>query len=113
MYHNLELREKVIDYVENKGSVTKASRIFGVSRASIYRWLTRENLKPTIVKYRHRKLNWSALYRDVIENPDDKLIERANKFGVTVPAISYAFKRMKITRKKNSYAIEREIVQRE
>ena len=110
MYHNLELRQKVISYVENKGSITKASKIFGVSRASIYRWLTRENLQPTIVKHRHRKLNWSALYRDVIENPDDKLIKRATKFGVTVAAISYALKKMNITRKKNSYVIEFEIV---
>ena len=79
MPHDIELRQKVIDYVENRGNVTKASRIFGISRASIYRWLNRKDLRPTVVKTRQRKLDKSALYEDVVKNPDDKLIDRAKK----------------------------------
>jgi putative transposase len=45
MPYSLDLRKKVIDYLERRGGVTKASQIFQVSRASIYRWLNRENLE--------------------------------------------------------------------
>ncbi len=61
MPYSLDLRKKVINYVERGGGVTKASQIFQVSRASIYRWLNRENLEATKVKRRQRKLNWEAL----------------------------------------------------
>jgi putative transposase len=45
MPYSLDLRKKVIDYLQRRGGVTKASQIFQVSRASIYRWLNRENLE--------------------------------------------------------------------
>lgn len=54
----------------------------------------------TQVKRRKRKLDWQALEKDVKENPDTRLIDRAKKFGVRPSAISYALKEMKITRKK-------------
>jgi len=62
--------------------------------------LGRENLAPTIVKHRNRKLDWKALEKDVEENPNDRLVTRAEKFGVHLSAISYALKKMKTTRKK-------------
>jgi putative transposase len=100
MPYSLDLRKKVIEYVEAGGSITKASRIYKIGRASVYRWLNRADLSPIQVKRRHRKLDWKALKKDVEENPDLRLIDRANKFGVRPSAISYALKKMKITRKK-------------
>ncbi len=100
MPYSLDLRKKVINYVERGGGVTKASQIFQVSRASIYRWLNRENLEATKVKRRQRKLNWEALKQDVRENPQQRLIDRAIKFEVQPSAILYALRQMKITRKK-------------
>jgi putative transposase len=100
MPYSLDLRKKVIEYVEAGGSITKASRIYKIGRASVYRWLNRADLSPTQVKRRHRKLDWKALKKDVEENPDLRLIDRANNFGVRPSAISYALKKMKITRKK-------------
>jgi putative transposase len=100
MPYSLDLRKKVIEYVEAGGSITKASRIYKIGRASVYRWLNRAELSPTQVKRRHRKLDWKALKKDVEENPDLRLIDRANNFGVRPSAISYALKKMKITRKK-------------
>ena len=104
MPYSLDLRKKVIDYVERGGGVTKASQIFQVSRASIYRWLNRENLEATKVKRRQRKLNWEALKQDVKENPQQRLIDRAIEFNVQPSAILYALRQMKITRKKNNAA---------
>jgi putative transposase len=100
MAYSLDLRKKVVDYVENGGSITKAAKLFKVGRATIYRWLGREDLQATKVKRRQRKLDWKALEKDVRENPDARLIDRAKKFGVRPSAISYALKEMEITRKK-------------
>ncbi|NES84658.1 MAG: hypothetical protein F6K10_26435 [Moorea sp. SIO2B7] len=41
MSHSLELRQKVIDYIESDGKITKAAKVFRIGRASIYRWLER------------------------------------------------------------------------
>ncbi|WP_445243641.1 MULTISPECIES: IS630 transposase-related protein [unclassified Microcoleus] len=37
MAYSLDLRQKVVDHVENGGSTTKAAAIFKVGRATIYR----------------------------------------------------------------------------
>lgn len=113
MAHSLDLRHRVIAFIEKGGSITKASTLFQVSRATIYRWLNRHSLEPTKVSRKPRKLDWQALAQDVQENPEARLIDRARTFGVGITTIYYALKRMKITRKKNSYVIEKEIEQRE
>jgi transposase len=100
MSYSLDLRKKVIDYVENGGSITKAAALFKIGRATIYRWLNREKLAATKVKHRQKKLDWKALERDVKENPEARLRDRAEKFGVRPSAICYALKKMEITRKK-------------
>lgn len=111
MPYSLDLRKRVVDYVEKGGSVTKATKIYQVGRATIYRWLGRENLAATIVEHRQRKLDWKALEKDVEENPDARLvdIDRAQKFGVHPSAICYALKKIKITRKKKNYVTEKGI----
>ncbi len=76
-------------YVENGGSITKAAAIFNIGRATIYRWLSSEKLEATKVKHRQRKLDWKALSKDVQENPEARLRDRAEKFGVRPSAICY------------------------
>ena len=100
MPYSLDLRKRVVEYMEKGGSATKAAKIYQVGRATIYCWLGRENLAPTVVERRNRKLDWKALAKDVEENPNDRLITRAKKFGVHPSAICYALKKMEITRKK-------------
>jgi putative transposase len=100
MSYSLDLRKKVIDYVENGGNITKAAALFNIGKATIYRWLSREKLEATKVKHRQRKLDWKALSKDVQENPESRLRDRAEKFGVRPSAICYALKKMKVTRKK-------------
>lgn len=103
MAYSLDLRTRVIDYIEKGGSKAKAATLFQVGRATIYRWLSRENLEATKVKHRQRKLDWKALKKNVEENPEERLIDRAKKFGVRPSAICYALKTMKITRKKKEH----------
>ena len=100
MPYSLELRQKVINLVENGGTITEAAHTFGIGRASIYRWLSRPKLSATKVKRRRRKLDWKELEKDVKQNPESRLADRAKKFGVNTTAIFYALKIMKITRKK-------------
>ena len=111
MGYSLDLKKRVINYVENGGSPSEAAKVFQVGRASIYRWL--ERVEPVQVKRRNRKLDWKALEQDVRINPEARLIDRARQFGVRPSAISYAFKKMKITRKKNNFDIAKEIDKKE
>ena len=108
MPYSLDLRKKVIKYIEDGGKIREAAKVFNIGRATIYRWLERENLEATKVERRQRKLDWKALEQDVKENPDAKLSQRAKKFGVNPSAIFYALKKMKITRKKKNFVIEKE-----
>ncbi len=111
MAYSLDLRKRVINYVENGGSPSKAAEVFQVGRASIYRWL--ERVEPIEVKRRNRKLDWKALEQNVQINPEARLIDRAKQFGVRPSAISYALKKMKITRKKNNFGIAKETDRKE
>ena len=67
MFHSYlkkTIRQKVTNFVENGGTITKAAHTFGMGRASIYRWLSRPKLSATKVKRRQRKLE-----KDVKQNP--------------------------------------------
>ena len=70
MPYSLDLREKVINLVENGGKITEAAHIFGIGRASTYRWLYRPKLEATKVKRRRRELDWKELEKDVKQNPE-------------------------------------------
>ena len=72
MPYSLDFIKKVINFVENGGTITKAAHTFGIRRASIYRWLSRPKLSPTKVKSSQRKLDWKELEKDVKQNPDWK-----------------------------------------
>ncbi|MDE5102420.1 MAG: IS630 transposase-related protein, partial [Trichodesmium sp. St19_bin2] len=49
------LQTKVINFVENGGTITKVAHTLGIGIASIYRWLSRPTLSATKVKKRIRK----------------------------------------------------------
>ena len=61
MSYDLDLRKRAVEWVEGGGSISKASLIYKVSRATIYRWMSREDLRPTKIERRKRKLDWEAL----------------------------------------------------
>ena len=95
MPYSLDFIKKVINFVENGGTITKAAHTFGIGRASIYRWLSRPKLSATKVKSRQRKLDWKELEKDVKLNSEFKLAYKAKKkIGVNQTAIFYALKRM-------------------
>jgi len=103
MTYQLPHRKAAISFVKSGGSKVDASKLFKVSRNTIYAWLKLENLTPKPpLKTRHRKINKADLKRHVEENPDMFLHERAVIFGVDPSAISYSLKQMKIVKKKSA-----------
>ena len=48
MSYSLDFRQKVINFAENGGKITKAAHTFGIGRASIYRWLSRPNVPNNV-----------------------------------------------------------------
>ena len=77
MPYSLDFRQKVINFVENGGTITKAAHIFGIRRASIYRQLSRPKLSATKVKSRKRKLDWKELEKDVKQNPESRVVRQS------------------------------------
>ena len=47
MSYSIDLRKRVVDYVENGGRIAQATGLFQVGRATIYRWLGRTDLRAT------------------------------------------------------------------
>lgn len=112
MSYSIDLRKKVVRFIENGGSIIQAARIFDVSRPTIYRWLEKKNLgslKDSIPKRPWRKIDPQKLTEIVEKHSDWTLLEYANHFGVKASSILKAFKRLKITRKKRPYNIKKEM----
>ncbi len=100
-YHNPH-RIAVLSFIENGGSKVAAAKIFGVSRAAIYRWLKLDNLAPKPpLKTRHRKIDKDALRAHIEKHPDMFLRERAEIFGVHMSSMGHALAKMRICKKKN------------
>jgi transposase len=104
MSYSSDLRKSVLDFLNNGGSKAEASRIYGVSRTSLYNWLAAEDpltcQKPG-PRGPHR-LDYDALKQHVADFPDNTLAERAKHFGVSQHGIFYALTKLNITRKKNA-----------
>ena len=77
MPYSLDFRQKVINFIENCGTITKATHTFGIGGASIYRWLYRPKLSATKVKSRQRKLDWKELEKDVKQNPESSIVRQS------------------------------------
>ena len=77
MPDSLDFRQKVINFLENGGTITKIAHTFGIGRASIYRWLSRPKLSATKVKSRQRKLDWKELEKDVKQNPGSRVVRQS------------------------------------
>lgn len=99
MTHGIELRERVLSYIEEGGSHAVAARLFKVTPRTIYNWRQRQDLSPKVHGARRRKLDKAALALHVKNHPDALLRERAEHFGVRVNAIWVALQAMKIVKK--------------
>lgn len=96
-------RIAVLSFIENGGSKAEAARLFKVSRDTIYRWLTLDDVTPKPPpRMRHRKIDKAVLRAHVQEHPDMFLRERAAFFGVHTSCMGRALAKMKIRKKKSA-----------
>ena len=103
--YSVDLRERVLNYLEKNPDKKGASSLFQVGIATIYRWIDRKkskgNVEPFRRKYAYKKIDDQKLIEYVDANPDHFLSEIAKHFGLTLQSIFYALKRLKIIRKKD------------
>lgn len=102
-----DLRKRVLNYISRGGNKYEASKLFEVSRSTIYRWLElkRETgkLRPRKrQKFIAKKFEDKTLIEYLKKSPSATLLEMGNKFKVTPQAIFYRLEKLKITRKKNN-----------
>ena len=100
MTYSLDLREAAISYINNGGSKVEASRLFGFSRNTLYRWINSDDLRPKKHGPRNRKIDKAALRKHVQEYPDMLLHERAQVFDIGISGMHYALKRLGIVKKR-------------
>lgn len=112
MGYSIDLREKVLSFIDGGGAIKVACELFTISRSSIQRWRLRKNETGTLSrKPRPRspyKVDAIALKSYIAEHPDAYLNEIATHFNVTDSGISRALNRLKITRKKKRRCMPKE-----
>ena len=105
MAYDTKYREKVLEYIDKGNSIEKAHEVFGVGTTTIKEWkrLRKETgkLEKRPLKRTHKKIDPDQLKAYITEHPDSYMREIAEVFNCSVNAIFLAFKRLKITRKKN------------
>lgn len=101
MAYSREFREKVwLIKEQDKLSVSKVAKRFGVGKASIVRGSNRIEAQLT----RHKpttKRDMEKWKQEVQRHPEADQYERAERFGVSQTGIGAALRRWGITRKKN------------
>lgn len=103
----MDLRERVIDYLEKGNDTNSASELFKISPRTVQRWSKQKketgNIEPRKREFAYRKIDLKQLKQYVELHPDQFLHEIAENFSVTLQAIFYALKKLKITRKKRPH----------
>ena len=107
MSYSIDLRERVIGYVQGGGSQGEACRLFNVDRKTIYRWLHRPAATLSGPRTRQRVIDKAALARDVLRHPDMLLRERAAQFGVTPSGMWRALRALGMRKKNDEIFAER------
>jgi len=106
MRYSKDLKKRVIDFIKSGGSKAKASKIYTISRSTIYIWMSQDDAyqarKPGPKD--SRKFSRLALKQEIDAKPDSLLKELAEKFNVSMNAISHALRRLGIVRKKRPSA---------
>lgn len=100
MSYSEDLRQRVRKYVAEGGSPTEASRLFGVGRTTIWRWLNNPEPARKPGRTGPDKLDEQKLREDIRRYPDKLLRERAAEFDMSINGIWAAMKRMGYQKKR-------------
>lgn len=100
MSYSVGFKDRVLAYISEGHTKYEASDVFGVGRATIYRWLSENQATAKPRQTRHRVIDKAALASHVRAHPDALLRERALEFSVT-PSGLWRAMRAQGLRKKN------------
>jgi len=107
MAYSIDLRSRVIDFIEKGHTQEETGLIFNVGTATIKRWLLllsetgsleKRTLNRTAPKFKSEKIN-----SYIEENPDALLKDVAQQFGGSISGAFYALEHEKITLKKRDH----------
>ena len=103
MTYSLDLRKRVITYIEEGKSKASASRKFNISPDTIHRWwINREDISPKRKRVsKSHKLDRNHLVRLIEANPDMMLKELSSELNMSIHAVWHTLKVLGYSRKKN------------
>ena len=106
MTYSVDFRKQVLKIrTEEKLSLAKVAKRFGVGVATVMRWT--KKIEAQIKRNKPAtKIDMEALKKDIEAYPDGYHYERAERLKVSKSGIFYALKRLGVTYKKNSSASE-------
>jgi transposase len=117
MAYGMELRTRVIKFVQRGGGQSEAARLFDVSLSAVKAWLKMgldaTPLKPGRKKGQGDKLDREALKAVLARQPDLMLKELAAMFGVSKNAVFHACKTADLPRKKNHHLSGSKVLRKE
>jgi transposase len=102
--YSVELRERIIDFVNKGGSRAEAARRYQVSRWSVYRYLEATaagNLTPKPQGGSAEHFSSESLKREIALHPDATLHELGAALGVSHVSVWKKLRRLGITLKKS------------
>ena len=103
--YSLDLRERVVKFVEAGGTRAAAARCFRLGERTVYRYLAAAKTNTLVPKtsWGHwRKLDPAKLQAHVRHQPDATLQELQKVFGVSHNAVWVRLRQLGFTLKKNS-----------
>ena len=108
MAYSIDFRKKVIEYIGRGHSQRSAAKVFGIHQETVNQWHQQYKMtgslekKPCIRKF--KKIDPAKLKTYIAGHSDAYLNEIGEVFDCSGTAISKAFKRLGITRKKRPNA---------
>lgn len=112
--YSINLRERVLSYIDDGHTQKEASEVFKIPRQTIYNWFCLKS-ETGGLRMRHSgkrhysKFDAEKLKETLILPPDYYLSEIAVVFKVTPSSVCRALKRCGITRKKRAFSSRNEI----
>lgn len=105
MSYSIDLKKRVLGFIEEGGSKVEATKRFSVGRRTIFKWINKKRDRGTLANKKRvsspRKLREESLKKYLQKHPDLYLREIAIVFNVTPEAVFYACKRWSLSYKKN------------
>lgn len=105
MCYSVDLKERALRLVEGGRTKAEVAKLLNLGEASLYRWINKqkkgESLAAQARKGFIRKIDPQVLVAYVKAHPDHTLAELKVALGVSINAIWYRLKQLKITLKKS------------